>query len=278
MELLGLEPSDLIYPLAAIATLLIKNVYLGIWHERKVKKERRELWIDTLCVDETIATCLEDFENLMRSHGKGSSLVKWIAVIAGFVIPILIIKPPSVSMDEVLTLLTINWYLLVPAILLMFFTNSLVLYDRNLIRNSKYVATGYHSLYQFAFASNVFIFWLGVLIIVEFPQEFIIDTELHISFLASYLFLIFSYLLSKSSLNYYGQHLAGQLNYKYVDDYPAITIKTKENRLHGVIQDIFDEDLVFLSTGTCHEVVEWENVSILRIHEKNWIDTTLSDF
>lgn len=253
--------------------LFVITITHGNWRERKAKKERRGLWIGTLRLDQTIADCLDELKKYTSLHGKGSSYVPYVSASIGYVASIWIIEPSQqTSLEAFNSMLAFNIFLVFPVIALMFYIDFLRSHNYNLFSHSKYVVGAMYSLFWIALVGNGFILITGGSALVDYPQDFFGNyADILMTSLLSYFFLFICYMISKNNFDYYKESLSEQLNAKYLKKYPVIKIKTRDDDLVGVIQDIFNENLalILMQSKSCAAAVEWQNISTLTICSGN---------
>lgn len=272
--------SFLFYFILPLLLFFAKTFYFGIQHEKKKKEKKREVWLDTLCIDEAIRSCIERLEELRQPRGIWASVAIISGGILGLLCSVYLLRQNQGGLFEGMTSLISFSIVLTIIVILYNFVVELIQYRRTrILENANVVVTFYFILFWFAIVGNLFILFLmsGIALddlsaVVENYPVLLIGATI------SGFFLFISYRFARSTLHSYEDDLMGYLNEIYSKDYPHIRIKTKENELEGIIQDIFDEDVLILKKRNRLNVVEWESISILDLKVIGDVATRLDDF
>lgn len=286
MDLIDIGGVNEIYPYivaTVIAGLLIllTRLFVTRWFKGKDRKDKRSLWMKFLKSDEMIDDCILTFDYIVHPESLGVSIV--MSIVFGFSIPIIMFLILSDYIDSVwMSLTSSSLSHIIPSILTFYFGEYIHrMKKEDTLIDKSILVTSYTKIINWFIFGNLMII-MSYIYIIYINSSKISQSELNnirLIFLLYFILIItLLYLLNIVFHKELLESLKSKLNEQYLKKFPYIHITTKAGEINGKIQDVFNEDLVILDDNGLKAVVEWDEISTLRLRDRGGTPLDLSYF
>lgn len=249
----------------------------------KERRDKRSVWIKFLKSDKTIAKCILTFEKITDTDFGYSIISMLVGMFLGFIATFILLILLIISFgDKPLTTALSSLINIVPYILsiaMAKYVNKIQKEDA-LLNKSNLVIYYSNIIYWFIYMSGS----MTVLFInsVYINSNKISPSDLRNIFyiyIGSIILIIISlYMLNIIIRRGLFDSLKSKLNTEYGKNFPYIHITTKAGDINGKVQDIFNEDIVVLDDNGLKAVVEWDEITTLKLRDKSGTQQDLSYF
>lgn len=264
-----------------VATVIsgILLLMIGSWFKGAEKKEKRSVWIKFLKSDRMVTKCIRTFEEIVKLGGKREIKSLVIGMFSGFILQFILLvvlfiflgnKPFTIALSSGL----ISFVLFLLNFIIAKYVSQIEKEDA-LLNKSKLVL--YYSMilnwFYYIFAGITLSLFYNIYII----QNQISGTIFIIFGLSLFLIIVSFYVLNIIIRRKLFDSLKSKLNTEYGKNFPNIQITTKAGNINGKIQDVFNEDIIVLDDNGLKSVVEWNEITTLKLQDKS-IQQDLSYF
>lgn len=262
------EYDNIIFYIFAIIYIIIQKYLYNTW-QKKESKKRRSLWIEVLRKNEMIDECLFKFEKIKYLNNIYSFFSMMIGMIIGTIfIFILFFYFQDITSNMYISGALISLVNLIPFLFIVF-TISFIEKNWTSLEKSNMIKCYFIGINWFVLITNLLSLYFFIYIVLhlnEFNESnlngFIIIYVFSFTALASVIFA------SRRLEQQFYEKIETSLNNLYLNKFPNLEITTKEEKVNGNLEDIFNKKLIILNKNGLNVVVEWDSISSLKFHDK----------
>ncbi len=283
---IGIQSEILPYVVATVIAGFLISLTGSLITNRFKDKERRDkrsVWIKFLKSDKTIAKCILTFEKITDTGFRHAIISMLIGMFLGFIATFILLSILIYSFgDKPLTIALSSLINIVPYILSIAMAKYFYIIKKEdaLLNKSNLFVYYYNIINWFIYTSGSMTLLFINLVYINSNKisPFDLRNILYIFIVSIILIITSFYTLNIIVRRELFDSLKSKLTIEYGKNFPYIHITTKAGEINGNIQDVFNEDIIVLDDNGLKAVVEWNEISTLRLRDKGGTPLDLSYF